>query len=294
MYLYGLRDTLEVDIDHKPPVPLLVSYKATSPLRNERRRVRLQGFNYKLNYVPVKKANAEVNEADYNSRHPEPITMQDTGVESQTEWTVSEDEEVVEKDIREAEQGALPDAVSWDELLEETSQDPELKKLKSAIARGLLHTRSEKKTLGPQFEPVFITLAVVGGLVVRGSRIGVPRALRDKVVRLAHEEHQYTQKTQANVEAEQFMRLLMKLYRICRLIGQNFRQAVHRFLHCYRATPLGTTKLAPAELMFPGYTFRTRLPAGVTPRQMVFEEPFQCDLEKKMRMKAYADGKKGV
>jgi len=195
MYLYGLRDTLEVDIDHKPPVPLLVSYKATSPLRNERRRVRLQGFNYKLNYVPVKKANAEVNEADYNSRHPEPITMQDTGVESQTEWTVSEDEEVVEKDIREAEQGALPDAVSWDELLEETSQDPELKKLKSAIARGLLHTRSEKKTLGPQFEPVFITLAVVGGLVVRGSRIGVPRALRDKVVRLAHEEHQYTQKT---------------------------------------------------------------------------------------------------
>jgi len=27
---------------------------------------------------------------------------------------------------------------------------------------------------------------------------------------------------------------------------------------------------------------------------MVFEEPFQCDLEKKMRMKAYADGKKGV
>ena len=47
-------------------------------------------------------------------------------------------------EIRAVVQTALPDAVSWDELLEETSQDQELKKLKSAIA---LHQNS--KPLGP-------------------------------------------------------------------------------------------------------------------------------------------------
>ena len=71
---------------------------------------------------------------------------------------------------------ALPDAISWDELLEETSQEPALKELKSAIARGYF-TPPEKKALGPQFDPVFTELASVGGLGLRGLRIVVPRAL---------------------------------------------------------------------------------------------------------------------
>lgn len=62
-------------------------------------------------------------------------------------------------------QAALPDAVSWNELLEETRKDPELKELKSAIARGYF-TMPERKALGPQFDPVFTELAVVEGLVV--------------------------------------------------------------------------------------------------------------------------------
>ena len=55
-------------------------------------RVPLQGCDYKLNYVPGKKAKAETNEADYNSRHPEPITTEDTRAIYQTELTVHEDE----------------------------------------------------------------------------------------------------------------------------------------------------------------------------------------------------------
>lgn len=99
---------------------------------------------------------------------------------------------------------------------------------------------------------------------------------------------------QANGEAEKFIRVLKKLYRICQLTGQVFRQEVHRFLRCYRATPHGTTKLAPVELMFPGRRFCTRLPVWVIPRQMDFEELFQRDLEKKMQMKADADRKRNV
>jgi len=71
IYHYGMADTFEVDTDHQPLVPLLSSYKTTTPLRLERIR-----FNYRLNYVPGKKEGVENNEADYHSRHPESLAMQ--------------------------------------------------------------------------------------------------------------------------------------------------------------------------------------------------------------------------
>ena len=83
-------------------------------------RVHLQGFDYKLNYVPGKKAKAVTNEADCNSRHPEPLTTFDSRTVQQTEFTVRE-EELFEKNIRAVVQATLPDAVSWDELLETRS-----------------------------------------------------------------------------------------------------------------------------------------------------------------------------
>ena len=94
--------------------------------------------------------------------------------------------------------------------------------------------------------------------------------------------------------AEQFTRVLKKLYQISKLTGSNFKQEVYRFLRAYRATPHCTTKIAPADLMNPGRKFRTRLPIGVIPREHNFEELFQRDLEKKMQMKGYADNKRYV
>ena len=112
IYLCSLIDTFEIDTDNKPLLHLFASHKVTAPLRIERMRVRLQGFDYKLNYVPGKKAKAETNEADYNSRHPEPLTTEDAGAAHQTEFATHEDEELFEKDIRAVVQAVLPDAVS--------------------------------------------------------------------------------------------------------------------------------------------------------------------------------------
>lgn len=53
----------------------------------------------------------------------------------------------------------------------------------------------ERNVLRPQFNPVFAELAVVGGLVLRGSHIVVRRSLEDKVVRLACKENQKVTKT---------------------------------------------------------------------------------------------------
>ena len=90
------------------------------------------------------------------------------------------------------------------------------------------------------------------------------------------------------------MRVLKKLYQTGKLTGLNFKQEVYRFLRAYRATPHCTTKIAPADLMYPGCKFRTRLPIGVISREGNFEELFQRDLEKKMQMKGDADNKRYV
>ena len=90
------------------------------------------------------------------------------------------------------------------------------------------------------------------------------------------------------------MRILKKLYQISQLTGSNFKQEVYRFLRAYRATPHSTTKVAPADLMYPNRKFRTRLPIGVTPRAHEFEELYQRDFERKMKMKGYADNKRYV
>ena len=256
--------------------------------------------------------------------------------------------------------------------------------LKEAIARGDF-TAQEKGTLGPQYDPIFTELAVVEELIVRGARIAVPKSLRDKVVKLAHEVHQgviktkeylrtrvwfpgldkmveahihhpcqavnvsqereplrmrpmprepwkevamdslgpnsyrrvpaghrlqavqmgrgrvrhlnqclsgdtqagqnlrlawltrlvssdngppfngkafsdfgkylglrYERKTplnpQTNAEAEQFMRILKKIYQISLLMRSNFKHEVYRFLGAYGATPHCTTKIAPVEV----------------------------------------------
>lgn len=59
-----------------------------------------------------------------------------------------------EKEVRVVVHALLPDAVLWDELLKETSWDPELTELKNAIARGYF-TSQESRILGPQLDPVF-------------------------------------------------------------------------------------------------------------------------------------------
>ena len=89
---------------------------------------------------------------------------------------------------------SVPEAVTLQELQQQTDMDPELSELKDAITRGYL-TAKEKKFLGASYDPVFTELAVVGGLVVRGARIVVPRSLREKVVQLAHVGHQGITKT---------------------------------------------------------------------------------------------------
>ena len=63
---------------------------------------------------------------------------------------------------------SVPEAVTWQELLEETHTDTERLDLKEAVARGYL-TVKEKRVLELQYDPIFMELAVIAVLVVRGA-----------------------------------------------------------------------------------------------------------------------------
>ena len=137
----------------------------TAPLRVERMWVRLQGFNYRINYAPGKKAASNNNEADYNSRHPEPLARQEGRTSSkQAEFEMRETEGRFKKDMAIVKLSVL-EAVTWQDLLEETLADRELSSLKDAIAGGYF-TAGERCVLGPQYGPIFTELAVIGGLIV--------------------------------------------------------------------------------------------------------------------------------
>ena len=69
IYLYRITPTFEVDTNHKTLMALVSVYSTTAPLRTGRMGVRLQVFNYHLNYIPGKEELGN-NEADYHSRHP--------------------------------------------------------------------------------------------------------------------------------------------------------------------------------------------------------------------------------
>ena len=68
IYLYGLPH-YTVSTDHKPLVPIYNSYRADIPLRIQKHKLNLQGYNFTLIYEPGKD-----NPTDYTSRHPLPAT----------------------------------------------------------------------------------------------------------------------------------------------------------------------------------------------------------------------------
>ena len=95
----------------------------------------------------------------------------------------------------------------------------------------------------------------------------------------------------ANGMAEKFMKTLGKLMQTCELEHKNWRQQLHRMLRAYRATPHSSTGTPPADLMFNGRRYKTRLPGTGNDRMVQKRQVVENDKKAKERMKKYADKK---
>ena len=91
--------------------------------------------------------------------------------------------------MREVTLQAVPVALRIEEIEEVSFQDEKLEVVREALETG--HWSKAPKA----FELVSHELACIGQVVLRGTRIVVPRKLRRRVLDLAHEGHQGIVKT---------------------------------------------------------------------------------------------------
>ncbi len=91
----------------------------------------------------------------------------------------------------------------------------------------------------------------------------------------------------ANSESQSFMRTLNKTLRAAHLENKNWQQVLFLFLRNYLATPLSTTGISPAELLF-GPKLGTKLPELIKTalsRSLIAD----ADTRQKAKIKAYVE-----
>ncbi|XP_074629575.1 uncharacterized protein LOC141887198 [Acropora palmata] len=126
------------------------------------------------------------NPADYISRHPihTPRNTTDYMEQKQTE-------EVVNSIVRRI----VPGSLSVEEVRKATVNDPVLLEVIDIVQNGNGESRyTVKEDLGP-LKLVRSELSVANGVLLRGSRIVVSKALQRRVVNVSHEGHQGIVKT---------------------------------------------------------------------------------------------------
>ena len=159
MYLCGMEFTLLTD--HKP-LETIYSISSRNSARIERWLLRLQPYEFRVQYVPGKQ-----NIAASLSR------LVDKGGVS--------DHDDAEEFIRFVAEASAPVAIPIRELEEESVTDPEISQLRECISTG------DWDKAPPQYKHVRNELSSLGKLVLRAVRLLIPRRLRERVLDLAHE-----------------------------------------------------------------------------------------------------------
>ena len=162
-YLYGAE--FELITDHKP-LECIFTPKSKPCARIERWLLRMQPYRFTVKYIPGPK-----NIADSLSRllRPMPPSGDNNHTEEYVKWVAQE---------------STPVALTTREIERASDHDPELESVRECLLNGKWHAIKFKEYL-----PVRSELSAIGKLVLRGTRIVVPKQLRTQVLTLAHEGH---------------------------------------------------------------------------------------------------------
>ena len=183
IYLYGLP-SYTASTDHQPLLPLYSLHKPDMPARLLRHKLQLQGYNFDLVYEP-----GETNPSDYMSRHPQPTAARPQ--EPGDDPLVLATNILIRQD--------MPKAISTDEIVQATLDDPVLQQLSASIQQGYIANKDKHLS---QFKPMFKELSTDdSGLILRSDKIVIPDKLRSRVVAMAHEGHQGIVKTKQLVRS---------------------------------------------------------------------------------------------
>lgn len=169
-YVYGIEFTLETD--HRP-LQFIYSKRSKPSARIERWVLRLQSYQFTVEYKP-----GSQNIADSLSR----LVNQDT------ERVCGRN--VAEEYVYFAAKKAVPRAMTAHEIEEASAVDEELSAVRKCIKSG-----NWEKCPNVAYKALKDELTSLGKLVLRGTRIVIPKALKERVVEIAHEGHQGVVKT---------------------------------------------------------------------------------------------------
>ena len=86
----------------------------------------------------------------------------------------------------------LPSAITLNMILKETASNLKLQDLISCITT---HDKNRCKRDVKEYSEVFDELTVINGIILKGRQVVIPESLRADVIGLAHEGHQYAEKT---------------------------------------------------------------------------------------------------
>ena len=201
-YVFGIEFVLETD--HRP-LQFIYSEKSKPSARIERWVLRLQSYKFKVEYKP-----GSQNIADSLSRLMKRSADKTSSPNETEEYIMFNTEK------------AIPKALSGKEIENASESDPELKLLREWIKTGNWEECSQ-----PSLKALRHEFSVFGQLVLRGTRIIIPKSLRERVIEIAHEGHQGIVKTKERLrcsvwwpgmdkETEKIVRTCHE----CQIVGQ--------------------------------------------------------------------------
>ena len=165
VYLYGAD--VDLIMDHKA-LEFIFSPRSKPSARIERWVLRLQPYQYRVVHIAGKK-----NIADSLSRLvPENVTTNDSAFVTDNEY------------VKFIANNSTPIAMTTRDIERATGVDAELCNVRECILTGDWQNLESKTYLTVRNELTF-----VGYVILRGTRIVMPKSLRDRVLTLAHEEH---------------------------------------------------------------------------------------------------------
>ncbi|XP_062709384.1 uncharacterized protein K02A2.6-like isoform X1 [Aedes albopictus] len=187
IYLIGI--TFELETDHRP-LETVFTRTSRPTLRIERWLLRLQAFTFNVVY---RKGSANL--ADCLSRlasHVDDVSWNEESevfirrIAVETLAVLNDDRDDDFDENSEVEIKAIQEAAAIDitEVVKETKSDEELSAVQKAIMTHDWGNSVVKPYVAFQNE-----LSYINGLVMRGSKLVVPRTLRSRMCQLAHEGH---------------------------------------------------------------------------------------------------------
>jgi len=175
LYCYGR--SFELETDHQP-LECIYGRKSKPSARIERWVLRLQGYDYNIVYRPGK-----ANIADALSRLNVGKDVDESGQKEDFLRCITE--------------SSVPRSLTAKELERASSQDAELLSVRRYILSG---EWADCKL--PHYVAIKEELCVIGHIIMRGSRIIIPKSMRKDVLKLAHEGHQGIVKTKSRLKSK--------------------------------------------------------------------------------------------